>query len=136
VQNDHPQAKVLHLSDDLRDVLVGAGDEGVADRTTLSQSHQVAPQLALNSFPAPGKGIEKPQLEAGHLGERIVLGRSAAFCGSLIPVTAQHGKPGTVSREASQQLQQARVIPRDGIPAARAMNGHGAIGEGIACINE
>ncbi len=42
VQDNHPQAKVLHLRDDLREVLVSAGDEGIGDRAALGERHYVA----------------------------------------------------------------------------------------------
>ncbi len=42
VQDNYPQAKVLHFSDDLCDVLVSAGNEGVGDRAALGERHDVA----------------------------------------------------------------------------------------------
>jgi hypothetical protein len=68
VQDDDPQAEVLNLGDDLGDVLVSTGDEGVGDRAALGQGHQIPAELALDPLAPPRLRIDKAQLQAGHLG--------------------------------------------------------------------
>ena len=135
VQDDDAQAKVLDLGDDFGEVLVGAGDERVSDRAALRERDDVPAQLALDALAAAWPGVDQAQLEAWHLGERIVLD-SAAAIGGFIPVAPQHGQAGAVSRKSGEELQEPGVVPGNGVTAARAVNGHRAICEGIACIDE
>jgi len=117
-------------------VLIRTSNECVANRTTLSQRHQIATQLALNAFSTSRQRVDQPELKTRHLSQRVVLSRPAPLGGSLVPVAPEHRQPGAVPSQASEQFQQASVIPGDGVSTTRAMNGHRAIGEGIACINE
>lgn len=135
MQDHDPQTEILHFGNDLGKVLVGAGNKGIANRAALGERHQVAPQLALDTLASSRASVDEPQLEPGHLGQRIVLGGTATLS-DLVPVASQHWQPGPIPRQSGEQLEQASVVPGDGIPTARAMNGHGAICEGIACINE
>jgi len=135
VQDDDAKAQILHLGNDFGDVLVRAGDERIGDRTAPRESHEVAAQLTLNALASARPDVDQPELEARHLGELVVLCGALSFC-DLVPVATQHGQARPVSCQPGEQLEQSRVVPRDGIAAARAVNGHGAICEGIACIDE
>jgi hypothetical protein len=135
MEDDNSQAKVLDFGHDFGEVLVSARDERIGDRAALGKCHNVAPELAVDALATTRPGVQQAQLEPGHLGERVV------FCGppavrGLVPVTPQYRQSGAVSRQSGEQFQESGVVPGDGIPTARAMNGHRAICEGIACINE
>src|SRR5260221_2663196 len=69
VQDNYPQAKVLHFSDDLCDVLVSAGDEGVGDRAALAERHDGAAYLVLYPLAPAQPRAHDPELETGHLGQ-------------------------------------------------------------------
>jgi hypothetical protein len=111
VQDNDPKAKVLNLGDNLGDVLVSTGDEGIADRTALREGHQVPAELTFDPFTPARQCIDESQLQARHLSQRVVLGGPLPLRCGLVPVAAQHGKSGAVPGQASQQLQQTCVIP-------------------------
>jgi hypothetical protein len=136
VQDHHSEAEILDFRHYFGNMLIRASNERVTNRTTLSERHQIATQLALNAFSTAGQRVDQPELKTRHLGERIVLSCPAPLRGGLVPIATEHRQTGAVPSQASEQFQQASVIPGDGVSTTRAMNRHRAIGEGIACINE
>jgi len=136
VQDHYAKPEILDFGHYFGNVLIRASNECIANRTALSQCHQIAPQLALDAFSTPRQRVDQPEFKPRHLSERVVFGRPAPLGGGLVPVATQHRQTGTIPSQTGEQFEQASVIPRDGVSTTRAMNGHRAIGEGIACINE
>ena len=60
VQQDYPDAQVLHLGHDLRQVLLGADDDGVADSSVPGQRDQVAVDLGLDALAMSGPHPPEP----------------------------------------------------------------------------
>jgi hypothetical protein len=135
VENNDPQAEILDLGDDFGKVLISAGDERVGDGAAMGKGHNVAAQLAFDALAAAGSGVDQAKLKPGHLGQSVMLG-GAATIGVLVPIAAQHGQTSAIPREAGKQLQKPGVVPGNRIPPTRTMNGHRAICECIACIDE
>jgi hypothetical protein len=53
VQQDYPDAQILHFGDHLREILFGADDDRVANRVVPGQRGQVAVDLGFDAFPVP-----------------------------------------------------------------------------------
>ena len=70
----HPDAEILHVGDDLGQVLLGADQESVADRVVAGQRGQVAADLALHALTPARPGPAQPQLQTGKICQRVVLG--------------------------------------------------------------
>ena len=69
VHDRHPQAQVLHVGDDLGQVLLRADQEGVADRVVAGQGGQVAADLAFHALAPAGPGPAQPQLQPGKISQ-------------------------------------------------------------------
>jgi hypothetical protein len=88
MQNHYPQAKILHLSHDLGQVLVGARDERIADRAVLGQGYQVPPELGLYPLSPARPDVDEPQLDSRHVGQGVVFRGASAIGHRLVPVAA------------------------------------------------
>jgi hypothetical protein len=102
VQQDDPDAKILHLGDDLREILFGTDDDGVGHRIVPGQRGQVTVNLGFDAFAVPGPHPAQAQFQPGQLSQRVVLGCPAALDGSLIPVTPKQRQAGAVPRNSGQ----------------------------------
>jgi hypothetical protein len=136
VHDGYPDTEVLHIRDDLREILLGADQQHVADGAVPGQGGEVAVDLGLDSLALSRPHPAKPQLEAGQVGERVVLGGPAPVNGRLIPVAAQQLEPGPVSGHAREELKQPGVVPGNGLSVAGSVGGHRTIGEYIAGVHE
>jgi hypothetical protein len=136
VQQDYPDAQVLHFGDDLGEVFFGTDDDGVTDRVVPGQRGQVAMDLSLDAFPAPGPHPSQTQFKSGQVSQHVVLSGPASLDRGLVPVATQQRQPGPVSRQAREQLQQAGIVPGNRIAAVGAVDGHCAICEHIARVHE
>jgi hypothetical protein len=136
VHGDHAYPEVLHLGDDLRQVLLGADDQGVGDRLVTRESGQVAPDLAFHSL-APARPLPaQAELEPGEVGQRVMLGAPAPLGRRLVPVAAQQREPGAVAGNTPEELQQSWEIPGNRLPVAGPVDGHRAIRQHVACVHE
>ena len=136
MQQDDPDAQVLHFGNDLPEVLLGADDDGIADRAVPGQRDQVTVDLGLDTFAVARPHPPEPQLQPGKVREPVMLRRPAAFDRRLIPVAAQQGQASPVPRKASEQLKKTWIVERNGIATASAVDGHCPIGEHIARVHE
>ena len=136
VDDGHPHPEILHLGDDLGEVLLGADDDRVADRMVPGQRGQVALHLGFHALAPSRAHPAEPQLEPGEIGQRLMFGIALSLDDRLIPVTPQHGQAGAVPAEPGEKLDQARVIPGNGAALAGPVNRHGAVSEHIARIHE
>jgi hypothetical protein len=84
-----PQAEILHIGDDLCQILFRADHESVTDRVVPRQRGQVTVNLGFHAFPAAGADLGDAELDARHVGQRVLLGGAAAVHGRLVPVAAQ-----------------------------------------------
>ena len=96
MQQDYPDAQVLHFGNDLREVFLGAGDDRIADGAVPGQRDQVAVDLGLDALAVAGTHPPEPQLEPGQVGEQVMLVGAAPLDRCLIPVAAQQGQAGPV----------------------------------------
>jgi hypothetical protein len=135
VQERHAHAEVLDIRDDLRQLLRGADDHGVADRLVTGEGGEVTVHLALDSV-VPGPGLDEPELESGHVSQGIVLGTAAAVGDTVVPVAAQHRKTRTLSGQCREKLQQPWKVPRYGFPASSTVHRHGTVRQDIASVDE
>src|ERR1039458_2984655 len=136
MQQDDPDAQVLHFGNDLPEVLLGADDDGIADRAVPGQRDQVTVDLGLDTFAVARPHPPEPQLQPGKVREPVMLRRPEAFDRRLIPVAAQQGQASPVPRKASEQLKKTWIVERNGIATASAVDGHCPIGEHIARVHE
>ena len=136
VHHGDPDAEVLRVADHLGQVLVTADHDRVADGVVAGQRHQVAVDLRVDALAAARADAREPQLEAGDVGEHVVLGSAAAFDRRFVPVAAQQRQAGTLAGQARQELQQTWVVPGDGFAMAGPMYGHRAVGQQIASVHE
>src|SRR5690606_8602294 len=81
-----------------------AGQDRVGERAVAGEGHQVAVDLGVDALAAAGADAAEPQLEAGQVGQRVVLGGAAALDRGLVPVAAQEGQSGPFSGEVAQEL--------------------------------
>ncbi len=96
VQDHYAKSEILDFRHYFGNMLVRAGDECIANRTALSQCHQIATQLALNAFSTPRQGVDQPEFQARHLGECIVLRGPTPLGSGLVPVATEHRQAGAV----------------------------------------
>ena len=136
VDQGDPEAKILDVRDDLRQVLLGADHERILQGPVTRQGGQVTVDLALHALAAARPHPAQPQLHPGKVGERVMLGRAAALHGRLVPVAAQQRQPRPVTRHTPQELEQARIVPGDGLPVTSSVDGHRAIGQHVARVHE
>jgi len=136
VHDEDPQPEILYLGHDLGQVLLRADDDRVADRVIPGQRGQVTVHLGFHALAPARPHPAQPQLDPGQVGQRVVLGTAAALDRRLVPVAAQHRQAGTVPGQPGEQLDQARVIPGDRVPVPGSVDGHGAVSEHVARINE
>jgi hypothetical protein len=90
VQNYYSESEILDFGHYFGNMLIRASNECVANRTALSQRHQIATQLALNAFSSPRQRVDQPEFKARHLGERIMLSGPMPLGGGLVPVATEH----------------------------------------------
>ena len=136
VHQRDPHAQVLDVGDDLGQVLFRADHERVADRVVAGQRGQVAVDLGLHALAPAGADLRHAELDARHVGQRVLLGGAAAVHGGLVPVAAQHRQAGAFPGQAGQQLQESLVVPGDRFGAARPVHSHGTIREHVTSVNE
>ena len=136
VHDEHPDAEILDVGDDLGQILFGADQQRVADRVVPGQRGQVAADLAFHAFAAARPQPAQPQLQPGEIGQRVVLRGAAALDGSLIPVAAQQREAGPFPGDAAEELEQACVIPGYGLSVAGSVDGHRAIRQHVARVHE
>jgi hypothetical protein len=136
VQDRHPETEVLDVGDDLRQVLLRAHDQRVADGVVARQRGQVAVDLALDAFPAAWPHPAEPEFHTRQICQRVVLGGTAAFHGSLVPVAPQQRRSCPVSGDVPEELEDPRVVPRHGLTVAGSVYGHRAIRQHVASVNE
>ena len=74
VDEGDPEAEILDVGDDLRQVLLGADHERVLQGAITRQGGQVAVDLALHALAAARPHPAQPQLHPGKVGERVMLG--------------------------------------------------------------
>ncbi len=74
VDQGDPQAEILDVRDDLRQVLLGTDHERVLKGAVTRQGGQVAVDLALHALAAARPHPAQPQLHPGQVGERVMLG--------------------------------------------------------------
>jgi hypothetical protein len=74
VDEGDPEAEVLDVGDDLRQVLLGADHERVLQGAVTRQGGQVPVDLALHTLAAARPHPAQPQLHPGQVGERVMLG--------------------------------------------------------------
>jgi hypothetical protein len=127
VHDGHPDPQILHIRDNLGEIFLSADDQGVTDGAVPGQGGQVAMDLALHTLAPPGPHPAESQFEAGHIGQRVVLGAATAFDGRLVPVAPQQREAGAFPGYAPEELEKACVIPGDGLPVAGSVHGHRAI---------
>ena len=136
VHDDDPQPEILHLGDDLGEILLCADDDGITHCVVPGQRRQVAVHLGFDALAAAGTDPAEPQLDPGEVGQCVVLGTAPSFDRRLIPVAAQHRQAGAIPGQPGEQLDQACVVPGDGLALTGSVDGHGAIGKRIARIHE
>ena len=136
VHDDHSEPEILHLGNDLGEILFRADDDRITHRAVPGQRGEVAVHLGFHALAAAGTGPAEPQLDPGKVGQRVVLGTAPSLDRRLIPVAAQHRQAGTIPGQPGEQLDQARVIPGGGLTLTRSVDGHGAIGEHVARVHE
>ncbi len=136
VHNGHSDAEILHVRDDLGEVLLGTDHQGIADRAVPGQGGQVAMNLALHTLAAARPHPAQPQLEPGQVSQRIVLRAATALNGRLVPVAAQQLEPGAFPGYAPEELEKAWVIPGNGLSVAGSVDGHRAIRQHVARVHE
>ena len=74
VHEGDPEAEILNVGDDLRQVFLGADHERVLQGAVTRQRGQVAVDLTLHSLAPARPHPAQPQLHSGKVGERIMLG--------------------------------------------------------------
>ena len=123
----HPQAEILHVGDHLREVLLRADHQRVADRVVPGQGGQVAADLAFHALAAAGLHPAQPQLHA----RADRPGCRARNCGGprRWPHTSSSAAAAGRCDPAphSAGLEYPGIIPGNGLPVAGAVNGHRAI---------
>ena len=65
VHQRDPNTKILHIRDDVREVLLGAYDSRVADGMVAGQGGQVAVDLTIDAFTPARAHAAEPELNAG-----------------------------------------------------------------------
>ncbi len=136
VHDRHPDTEVLHVGDDLGQVLLRADQEGVTDRVVAGQGGEVAADLALHALPPPRPGPAQPQLQPGKVSERVMLGSPPAFDRGLVPIAAKQRAAGSLPGDAAHERQQPGVIPGYGLSVAGSVDGHRAIRQHVARVHE
>ena len=136
VHDRDPQAEVLHVGQHLSQVLLRAHHHGVADRVVAGQHREVAVDLGLDAFATAGAQLGQPELDAWHVGQRVMLGGPPPFHGGLVPVAPQQRQPGTIPGQVAQQLEEPFVVPGDRLPPASPVDGHRAVREHVARVDE
>ncbi len=136
VHQRDPHAEVLDVGDDLGQVLFRADHERVADRVVARQRGQVAVDLGFHALTAARADLGDPELDARHVGQRVLLGGAAAVHRGLVPVAAKHRQAGPLPGQAGQQLQEALVIPGDRFTSAGPVHSHSTIREHVTSVNE
>ena len=136
VYQGDPEAEVLHVGNDLGEVLLGADNECVPQGTVACQGRQVAVDLALHPLAPARPHPAQPQLHTGKVCEGIVLGGPAAFHRRLVPVAAQQREPRPVPGHAPEELEQARVVPGNGLPVTSSVDSHRTISQYVARVHE
>src|SRR6185437_14565427 len=111
VQDHDPESEILYFRHYFSNVLIRASNECVANRTALSQRHQIASQLALDAFSTARQRIDQPELKTRHLSEGVVLSRPPPLGRGLVPVAPEHRKTGAIPGQTSKKFEQASVIP-------------------------
>jgi hypothetical protein len=136
LDGEHAHARLLHLGDDLRETVVRAHDDHVADTPGPCQRGQVSANGRLYALGAAGSGLAQPELEAGQIGQRVMLARAPIAGHIVIPVAAENGEPGPLLGEPGEQLEEARVVPGHRVAMTSTVDGHGPVAEHIARIHE
>ena len=136
VHQRDPHAEILDVGDDLGQILFGADHQGIADRVVARQRGQVAVNLGFDAFAPAGTDLRDAELDARHVGQRVLLGGAAAVHGGLVPVAAEQWQAGSLPGQVRQQLQKSLVVPGDRLAAARSVHGHGTIREHVTSVNE
>jgi len=113
VHQGDAHAQVLHVGDDLGQVLFRADHERVADRVVARQGGQVAVDLGFHALAPAGADLRHPELDPRHVGERILLCGAPAVYGGLIPVAAQQRQPGPLGHQAGEEGEESLVVPRN-----------------------
>ena len=136
VHQGDPQAQILHVGDDLGQVLFRADDQRIGDGVVAGQRGQVPVDLGFHALPAAGADLRHPQLDAGQVGQGVLFGGAAPVDRGLVPVAAQQRQAGPLPGQPAHELQQPLVVPGDRFAAAGSVHGHGTIREHVACVNE
>ena len=89
MQQHGPDPEVLHLGDHRAEIFLGAHDDHVGDRVVPGQRGEVLADLGLDAFLTARPGFAQAELEAGDVGQCVVLGNSGALGRRVVPVTAQ-----------------------------------------------
>jgi len=111
VHQGDPHAQVLDVGDDLGQILFRADHERVAYPVVAGQRGQVTVDLGLHAFAPAGTDLRHAELDARHVGQRVLLGGAAAVHGGLVPVAAQYRQARAFPGQAGQQLQKSLVVP-------------------------
>jgi hypothetical protein len=74
VHEGDPEAEILDVGDDLRQILLGADHERVPQCAVTRQGGQVAVDLALHPLAPARPHPAQPQLHPGKVGERVMVG--------------------------------------------------------------
>jgi hypothetical protein len=96
VHQGDPHAQVLDVGDDLGQVLFRADHERIADRAVTGQRGQVAVDLGFHALTPTRADLRHAELDAWHVGQRVLLGGAAAVHGGLVPVAAQYRQAGAL----------------------------------------
>ena len=136
VHQRDPHAEILDIGDDLGQVLLGADDERVADRVVARQRGQVAVDLGLHALAPAGADLGHAELDARHVGQRVLLGGAAPVRRGLVPVAAEHRQAGALAGQAGQQLQESLVVPGDRFAPASSVHSHSTIRKHVASVDE
>jgi hypothetical protein len=97
MHDDDAHSEVLHLGDDLGEILFRADDDGVAGRAVPGQRAQVPVHLGLHALAPARANPAEPQLEPGNVSQRVVLRAAPSLDARLVPVTAQYRQAGAVA---------------------------------------
>jgi hypothetical protein len=136
VQDRDANAEILYLGDDLGQVLLRAHHQRIGDRVVACQRGEVAVDLAFDAFAVAWPHSAEAELHTRQICQRVVLGGTAAFHDSLVPVTPKQRQPSPVTCHVPEKLQYPRVVPGDGVTVAGSVHGHRAIGQHVASVYE
>jgi hypothetical protein len=136
VDDGDPEAQILHVGQDLGEVLLRAHHHRVTDGTVTRQHREIAVNLGLDALTTPWPQLGQAQLDAWQVSQSVMLGGAPALDGGLVPVATQQREAGPVAGEVAEELQQALVIPADRLSPTRSVDGHRAVREHVARVYE